>query len=121
MDAPLLREQIELLVDVGLGADQLANAVEAGRQVVTERDQTEALRRLVPDPGRRRDRLRQLLLELVHRRLGVEQAPEQDADDHSSGGAQGSYTPPETPPTQRNDIPSAPAAGRRFDSGETRM
>jgi hypothetical protein len=40
---------------------------------------------------------------------------------YSSGGIQGSKTPPGTPPTQMKDIPSGPAVGRRVASGETRM
>ena len=77
----------------------IARGVGSGELVVEARP-AEALGRLVPDPRARRLELRERVPELVDRRLRVEQAPDQDADDqrspcseHDTRAGRGRYSP----------------------------
>jgi hypothetical protein len=76
-------DDVELLVDVGVGADQVHCPTDDLRQLVPDRDEAKPLASLIPDPCARRLEAREPLAELVDRRLRVEEALDQDADDHA--------------------------------------
>jgi hypothetical protein len=71
---------VELLGDHRLDADQPRDLAEI-RQLVRERDQPEALLRLVRDPAVVVGEVGQVLAQLVERRLRVEEVPDEDARD----------------------------------------
>jgi uncharacterized protein YhaN len=76
-------EHVEFLGDVWIATDQLAGKRELVDRLVAEDHDTEALARLVPDPRARLVELRERAAQLVDRRLRVEEAPDQDADDQN--------------------------------------
>jgi hypothetical protein len=73
---------VELFGDRRLVADQLRHLAEI-RQPVAERDDPEAVLRLVRDPDVALRQRRQVLAELLERRLRVEEVPDQDARDQN--------------------------------------
>ena len=72
---------VELLVDVGSLRRGPAPTRSSLRQLSPKRQDAEPLAPLVPDPLARRLELRKRLAELVDRRLRVEEAPDEEADD----------------------------------------
>ena len=87
---------VELLVQVGLAADQCPKHVELRRRglvVVRDDKRSDALGSLVDEEHARlveRLDLIEASLQVLERGTGLVQAPEKDADDHSSGSAHGS-------------------------------
>ena len=77
---PELR-RVELLVDVGLLADEVLGPADRLGQVVAECEDAEAVVRLVPDPATGLDELRERLPELVDGGLRLEDVPDQEAND----------------------------------------
>ena len=78
---PLKIQDVELLGHVGVASDQPAGMRQLVDQLVTEDDHAEALAALVPDPRARLLELWECVAQLVDRRLRVEEAPDEDADD----------------------------------------
>ena len=74
---------VELLVDVGLAADEILRPADRFRELVAERHDAEPLRHLVPDPAARRLELGERLAELVDRRLRIGDVPDEEAYEHS--------------------------------------
>ena len=79
---PLQVELVELLGNVRIPADPLSRVTDCFGKLVAEHDDTEPLARLVPDPGARRLELGEGTAKLLDRRIRVEQAPDQDANEH---------------------------------------
>jgi hypothetical protein len=78
--APRASFDVELLGDVGLLADQARDVHEVG-QLVAERQEADALLRVVRDPVAALGQLRELRAELFERRERVVEAPDEDARD----------------------------------------
>jgi hypothetical protein len=75
-------DDVELLGDDGLGADELGQGAEVG-QVVPDADEAEAVRRGVRDPVRVVGQQRKVLQQLLERRLRVEEVPDDEARDQN--------------------------------------
>jgi hypothetical protein len=86
--APQIRPflcRVELLVHVGLVADEVLRPADRLGEVLADDDRAESLRRLIPDPLARRVELGQRLAQLVDRRLRLEDVPDEKADDRQNG------------------------------------
>jgi hypothetical protein len=79
--ARLRLRRVELLVDVRLLADEILGPADRFGEILTEREDAEAVVRLVPDPPARRLELREGLPELVDRCLRLEDVPDEEAED----------------------------------------
>jgi hypothetical protein len=83
-------QRVELLVDVGLGADEVLRPPDRLRELLSEDDGAVTIRGLVRDPVARGIELGERIAQLVDRRLGLEDVPDEEADDPGQSGPRGS-------------------------------
>jgi hypothetical protein len=83
-------QRVELLVDVGLGADEVLRPPDRFRELLSEDDRAEPIRGLVRDPVARGIERGERIAQLVDRRLGLEDVPDEEADDAGQNGPRGS-------------------------------